>query len=306
MFTVICCSIRPGDAEALRQNIAETIGDVAFDFVAFDNREAGLPIATVYNRCADRARHPYLCFMHEDAAFHTHGWGGLVASQLGQADCGVVGFAGSIVKPARLTAWNVCGRDMRANYVQHMRGRTHLHHTGPDGTDFTRVVTLDGFCFFVRRDVWRQTPFDADACPGFHGYDLDFTLAVAERGYKNYVCLSVTPEHRSEGNYSAAWLDDLRRLHRKWMPRLPLYVPPVAEADLPTWNLRAETGFLKLLMQKGLFASCPLSAVGRHIARHPLNFRAWMLLPKYVKYRLRHRAHPQEHALPTGHKTAGQ
>ena len=290
MFTVICCSIRPEAAEALRRNIADTIGDAAFDFVAFDNREAALPIATVYNRMADRARYPYLCFMHEDAAFRTHGWGSRIAACLEQPGCGVVGFAGSIVKPARLTTWNVCGRDMRANYVQHMRGRTHLHHTGPDGADFTPVVTLDGFCFFVRRDVWRQTLFDADACPGFHGYDLDFTLAVAEKDFTNYVCHTVTPEHRSEGNYSAGWLADLRRLHRKWMPRLPLYVPPVAEADLPVWNLRAETGFLKLLMQKGLFEACPLSEVVRHIARHPGCFKAWMLLPKYAKYRLRHRS----------------
>ena len=178
---------------------------------------------------------------------------------------------------------------MRANYVQHLHGRRHLHHRCPDGADFTPVVTLDGFCFFVRRDVWAQTPFDARACPGFHGYDLDFTLAVAAGGHRNYVCQTVTPEHRSEGNYTMAWLDDLRRLHRKWMDRLPLYVNPVTEASLPAWILRAETGFLKLLMQKGLFAACPFRAVWAHVVRHPLSGKAWMLLPKYAKYRWRHR-----------------
>lgn len=292
MFSVICCSVRPEAAASLRRNIASTIGEgVEYEFIAFDNRREHLPIATVYNRCAGRARQPYLCFIHEDAAFLTKDWGRILASQLALPETGVVGFAGSIVKPARLTAWNVCGRDMRANYVQHMRGRRHLHHRADGNEGFTPVVTLDGFCLFVRREVWAQTPFDAEACPGFHGYDLDFTLAVAAGGHQNYVCQTVTPEHRSEGNYSEAWLDDLRHLHRKWMPRLPLYVSPVAEADLPAWNLRAETGWLKLMMQKGLFSACPLGAVWRHIARHPLSAKAWMLLPKYAKYRWRHRHH---------------
>ncbi len=289
MFSVVCCSIRPVEAEALRRNVAGTIGDVPYEFIAFDNRPHNLPIAEVYNRCASRARYPYLCFVHEDVAFLTKHWGRLLSQQLSAPSCGAIGFAGSVVKTARLTAWNTCGLDLRANYVQHMRGRTHLHRVNPAGADFTRVVTLDGLCLFVRRDVWQTHPFDPEACPGFHGYDLDFTLSLTEGGFANYVCNTVVVEHRSEGSYTLGWLNDLRQLHRKWLPRLPLYVSPVTESDLPRWNRRAESGFLKLLMQKGLFSECSLRTVGRHIARHPLSLRAWMLLPKYLKYRYRHR-----------------
>ena len=106
MFSVICCSVRPEAAASLRRNIASTIGKgVEYEFIAFDNRREHLPIATVYNRCAGRARQPYLCFIHEDAAFLTKDWGRILAPQLALPETGVVGFAGSIVKPARLTAW---------------------------------------------------------------------------------------------------------------------------------------------------------------------------------------------------------
>lgn len=287
MFSIICCSVCPEAAEALRQNIAATIGEgVEYEFTAFDNRRENLPIATVYNRCASRARQPYLCFIHEDAAFLTEGWGHLLAPQLALPATGVVGFAGSIVKPARLTAWNVCGRDMRANYVQHMRGRRHRHHRADGDEAFTPVVTLDGFCLFVRRDVWAQTPFDADACPGFHGYDLDFTLAAATHR-TNYVCHTVLVEHHSEGSFSRDWIESLHRLHAKWADRLPMCATPLSEAELERYDRSGEAYFIKFMWQKGCFDVRGLRHAAEYLRRYPSSGKAWGLLPKYVKYRLR-------------------
>lgn len=56
MYSIICCSVKPEAAEALRRNVAETIG-VPFEFIVFDNREKGYGLCRVYNLCAARARY---------------------------------------------------------------------------------------------------------------------------------------------------------------------------------------------------------------------------------------------------------
>ena len=72
-FTVICCSVDPTAAEALRRNVAATIGE-AFEFDAWDNRGRSVGLCEVYNRCAGRSAGEYLCFVHEDVRFLTEGW----------------------------------------------------------------------------------------------------------------------------------------------------------------------------------------------------------------------------------------
>ena len=200
MFTIICCSVDPAAARRLEKNIAATCG-CPYEFIAYDNRTSGDGLCKVYNRCAAAARYDMLCFVHEDVEFQTEGWGQIIAAKLAEADCGVIGFAGSILKLKRLTGWHNGGGDLRAHYVQYMRGGHHPIDRNPDGVDFSPVVTLDGMCLFVRREVWSETLFDEQTFPRFHGYDIDFTLAVACR-YRNYVCNKVFIEHFSTGGYA--------------------------------------------------------------------------------------------------------
>lgn len=214
-FTLICCSVDPAAAEALRRNVAATIGE-PFEFDVWDNRGRNVGLCDVYDRCAERSGGEYLCFVHEDVRFLTEGWGARLAAKLCEPDCGVIGFAGSVLKLRRTTAWLHGVGDMRANYVQHHGGGRHLHAKNPGGTDFSPVVTLDGMCLVVRRDVWAATPFDGRTFPGFHCYDLDFTTAVFAAGRRNYVCNTVLVEHFSAGAYSYGWLEALETYHRKW------------------------------------------------------------------------------------------
>lgn len=97
MFTVICCSVDPAAARRLEKNIAATCG-CPYEFIAHDNRINGDGLCKVYNRCAAAARYDMLCFVHEDVEFQTEGWGQIIAAKLAEADCGVIGFAGSILK----------------------------------------------------------------------------------------------------------------------------------------------------------------------------------------------------------------
>lgn len=289
MYSIICCSVKPELAEALRQNVAATIG-VPFEFIAFDNREKGYGLCQVYNQCARRARYDLLCFVHEDVVFQTSDWGLLLEKKLREAQCGVVGFAGSIIKLKQLTGWNTCGRDLRLNYVQYMRGGHHARKVNPGKEDFSPVVTLDGLCLLVRRQVWEEIPFDEETFTGFHAYDVDFSLAVACR-YKNYVCHTVLVEHFSEGSFSYEWLENMKKLHAKWEARLPMYVVPMSQKELARYELLGEAYFMKFMWQKGCFDVVGIQDAWNFWKRHPQTGAAWLLFFKYLKYRLKHRKH---------------
>ena len=75
---------------------------------------------------------------------------------------------------------------------------------------FEEVIVLDGLGLFVRKDVWKQYPFDEELLTGFHCYDIDFTLQIAHAHFKNYVCCSnqVLIEHFSMGSmdFTLYWL----------------------------------------------------------------------------------------------------
>lgn len=289
MYSIICCSVNPELAASLKQNIAETIG-APFEFIAFDNRKYGYGICKVYNLCAKQAQYDLLCFVHEDVRFLTQGWGKLLAPKLGEAKCGVIGFAGSTVKLRQLTGWNTCRKALRTHYVQYMKGRKHKQCVNPEENEYSPVVTLDGLCLITRREIWERTPFDEDTFRGFHCYDLDFSLAVCLR-HVNYVCHMVLVEHFSEGAFSLSWLEELKRLHAKWNKNLPMYAFSASKQDEKYYERLGEAGFIRFMWQKGHFEKASFSTAVSYLKHHPLHVASWGLLLKYCKYKFRHRVH---------------
>lgn len=287
MFSIIVCSIKPDWAAALEANIARTIG-LPFEMLVCDNRGTGKGICQVYNEAAARARYDLLCFVHEDVAFHTEGWGEILARALRQPDCGVVGFAGSRLKPATMTGWYTRREDLRCHYLQGGGRRVHTKRCNPQQEPLSEVITLDGMCLFVRREVWDEVRFDEQRLKGFHCYDLDFTLACAQR-YRNYVCQEVLIEHFSVGAYSESWYEAMRQLHAKWQGVLPCSVEAMSPEAWRRCERLCEAEFMRLLMQKGLFGLCDWAEVRTYWRRYPLRWRSWQLLLQWMKYRYRHR-----------------
>lgn len=288
MYSIICCSIDSQKADLLRQNIKDTIGDVPFEFIAFDNRVHNYGICRVYNLCAEQAKFKNLCFIHEDVKFLTNNWGNILASKLEEENCGVIGFAGSTCKLQEMTSWNTCNKALRANYVQFMRHRGHRRLVNPSSEDYSRVVTLDGLCMFVPKTVWQQVHFDEGNFTGFHGYDIDFSLTSSTR-YANYVCHEVLVEHDSEGSFSQEWLASMDVLHHKWHDRLPLFVHPVTTQNLPQYKRMGNSAFIKFMWQKGCFDRCGIKEAWVHCKLYPFHLNSWVLWIKYIKYRIRYR-----------------
>lgn len=291
MISFVCCSIKLAEAERVRLNIESTIG-VPFEFICFDNREHSFGLCKVYNMCAEKAKYDYICFVHEDVKYNTQDWGTLIINKLSEKDCGVIGFAGSTVKINYPTGWIVERRCTRMSMIQHYKRkkRFSVKSIAPKSESYSQVIPLDGFCLFVRKDVWSECRFDEVYFTGFHAYDVDFSMTVAQK-YKNYVCNIISIEHFSDGSFSQQWYDETLRLHEKWESKLPMSVPG---ADLDPCAMKAyfqsaKYMNIKAAMKARIFPIVGFSDVMKHILKYPFAVKSWRLIEKYVKYRLQYK-----------------
>lgn len=234
MLSIIICSISPEYLKSLESNIQQTIG-IDYEIIAIDNREKQWPIAKAYNYGAQRAKYPYLFFVHEDVCFHSNSWGREIVNKLAEPDCGVIGFGGSKVKLSCYSGWYQCGECTVTYFYQDLHNGLTGFHVANTFLEhpFEEVVVLDGLGLFVRKDVWEQFPFDEKLLTGFHCYDIDFTLQIASVHLKNYVCCSsqVLIEHFSMGSMSEGWFSATIRMHEKWKHLLPMKTGDVNISD---------------------------------------------------------------------------
>ena len=290
MITFICCSINPRYAEGLRANIENTIGDTPFEFIAFDNREAKLGICEVYNTVAEGSKYNNLCFLHEDVKFLDINWGAAIIHKLNEVDCGVIGFAGSVIKMNFPSGWHINKRNTRQNYVQDFNDplkpkRPSTKRTNPDKLNYSEVVTLDGLAMFVPKRVWNTHHFDQEYLPGFHCYDIDFTLTIANAGYKNYVTNILLIEHFSNGSFSEGWRTDSLRLHDKWQHLLPMYASNLSEKYISRHTPKAYYNSIKQICKSDLYIGYKSKEILEHMKSHPFNISSWKLISYYFKYK---------------------
>lgn len=206
--------------KAISENIDATIG-CDYEIIVEDNRSLPRGICEVYNTGASKAKYPYLCFVHEDVLFDGNNWGEAIEKQLEKDKTGLIGFMGATYKSKSPSGWNISPCINRSHFIQTKNGVK--RYSNETVGDFSPCVVLDGACLFMRRELWQQNPFDATACPGFHGYDLDICIQAYSKGYRNYVSRTCWIEHLSEGAFSKDWALTTLYLHQiKWKDTLPL------------------------------------------------------------------------------------
>lgn len=228
MLTVIICSISKQRSEETCRNIRETAG-VECEFLVFDNTEKKLPIAKVYNLCAQKARYDNLLFVHEDVLFFSYGWGKTVCRKLNEEEnCGCLGFAGSQIRMNTYYACFTNSKFDQVNYIQGYRNSLFAYCFKPDVTEaFTPAVCLDGMAIFVSRNNWAEHPFDETHLKGFHCYDIDFSLQLHVAGKVNYVVTdpNIIAAHLSAGNYNVKWfIDTVNLQNNKWQTLTPALI----------------------------------------------------------------------------------
>ena len=234
MISIIICSV---DQQLLRKlvlNIRETIG-VEFEIIAPDNSIDKFGICKVYNESAAKAKFPIICFLHEDISIDTKNWGVLVCNYLADPHTGMLGIAGGDTKSRVPAPWAISAFSNEINVIQHDKFNNkparHIVITNPERTGkLKQVVTLDGVWLCTKKEIFDQFRFDETTFPGFHGYDVDFSLRVNSR-YKLYVVFDIIIHHYSEGTPDRNWLESTMLVSKKWRRHLPVSVYPLSKSQ---------------------------------------------------------------------------
>lgn len=226
MISIIICSINNGYLQNVSENISKTIG-TGYELLVWDNHVEKKGICEVYNRMAERAKFPLLCFLHEDVLFETEGWGKILLNFFRDyPGTGVAGLAGSACKSAMFSGWHTNNsRYDYFNYTHRTNGVDHKVRQPADAAgNVFPVVCIDGVFIVSRREVWQDLRFDEARLKGFHFYDIDFSLRAAKK-YGVTVLMNIDLVHITQGgDYGDRWVESAMRFHAEEAGRLPYYL----------------------------------------------------------------------------------
>ena len=225
MISCIICSRQADISAELKENIASTIG-CEYELVVIDNSKNEHSIFSAYNEGVRRAIGDILCFMHEDIIYHTNDWGKLVNNVLRYESIGLVGVIGSQYLPNKMASWWLCGAT-KGQILQGYKDQKGNYFASLDGENIqqlTDTVVVDGLWFCMNRTMFSLVRFDENTYNSYHCYDVDISMQVLSCGRRVVVVPDLLIEHRSLGNVTTSYYNQLQVFYDKW------------QANLPTWR----------------------------------------------------------------------
>ena len=285
MISIIICSVNPALLEKVTLNIGETIG-VPFEIIAVDNRSSNEGICTVYNRAGRSAKFDILCFLHEDILFRTRNWGSLLEDHFKDPAIGLLGVAGGDSMGTVPSTWSTPFRSREVNLIQHYKSgevtSRHLFAT-EDGVWKPRkkALVLDGLFLCTRKALFDQYKFDETHLPGFHGYDIDYSLQLALH-CQVVVVFDILISHFSEGRPNRQWMESILAVHHKWKKQLPVSVHPLTAADFRFYHWKLLQVFIEHLFRLHYSRRQILSYYLRYSFGRYFVLRRFLSMGKYV------------------------
>lgn len=231
MISIIICSRTQAINKNLSENIKNTVG-CDYELVVIDNSEHTYSIFEAYNLGITKSVGDYLCFIHDDVLFHTHGWGTILQIIFeNNKKIGLLGIAGAKFKTKMpSTWWDSPEKSKVMNIIQHFRGgKTENLNYGFDSNSLQEVVTLDGVFMALRKDT---IIFFNKHLTGFHNYDLNICFECIQKGYKIVVTNEILIEHFSAGTINESWVDSTFAIHKVYKNLLPLSILENREAKI--------------------------------------------------------------------------
>lgn len=226
MISLIICSRHFDIPQTLKDNINSSIG-VDYELVIIDNSNNRYSIFSAYNEGVRRSRYPLLCFMHEDILYHTVEWGKKIENHFFDSTIGLLGFAGSHFLPSVPSYW--FNSPFISEYNLTNDNSKIIECTKTDFFSSKTVVdavACDGFCFFVRKDLFLSVKFDEDNYPGFHFYDMDICMQVLNSGSRVCLCNDVLIEHEWSENHQKKGMELFEKNQQlffdKWKSHFPI------------------------------------------------------------------------------------
>ena len=223
MLSILICSIKKDLLEKLKLNLKETTG-VDYELLVSDNATVQKPLCEVYNELASRASRAFWCFIHEDIAFLTPGWGlRLIESFNKNPETGLIGVAGARYKSKTPSGWSTGIPSMDCCNIFHddSLGTRHRLYSNPMNAECSEVVNVDGVFMAIRKEVWPGARFNETLLRGFHLYDIDFSFQVI-RTWKAAVLFNIDILHFTEGgSFGDAWMKYTLDWHQAYQKELP-------------------------------------------------------------------------------------
>ncbi len=201
-------------------NIAETIG-CPYDLQIFSDRDS---ITQAYEEGLSLSQYPICLFIHEDVLFYSKNWGTTLAGHFKEnSQLGLVGIAGSKSKTYIPSAWwDGPEEDKVIRIIQQKPdGSKEDQKQGFGSEKIVEAAIIDGVFMALRKEAGAH--FDL-TFTGFHGYDLDISLAVQVKGFKVAIIPDIELEHFSQGNLHQGWLNSILHVHRKYKHILPIHL----------------------------------------------------------------------------------
>ncbi|MCK7555863.1 glycosyltransferase family protein [Chitinophaga sedimenti] len=252
MISVIICSGYPDKLEVIKQKVAASIG-VPFEIIATNNADEKIGIRRAYNRSASAAQYDILCFMHDDLDLLTPEWGKKVLQHFEDQSLGMTGIAGSRYKSRTLSGWASNLKSADCCYIRQLLpgGGTEQVAIRPAhlaNENIIPVKVLEGVFMGMRKKVWQEFNFDEGGLNGFHFYDVDISLRIAQK-YKIAVVYDIDMVHHSYGRFADEWVLEAIHFHKN-VNKVPLPTAVEAPAEPDPEQLIARSWMLRLRREK--------------------------------------------------------
>ena len=254
MLSIVVCSISQQLLADFKANLENTIG-VPYELIAIDNAILNKSITHIYNLGASKAKFEIVCFIHEDIAFTTKGWGKKVLSHFNEKPhCGLIGVAGSKYKAALNAGWYTGVREFDCCNITHQYPSgisEHLYLNPVQNSLSQQVVVIDGVFMCVRRSVLEQVAFDEHLLTGFHFYDIDFSFNVS-RFVDVYTVFDIDMIHFTKGgDFGDKWMYYSLLWHKNSGKKLPVYTPGI-DLKINRIEQQVTKSWLSFLMKQAL------------------------------------------------------
>ncbi len=261
MISIIVCSVNIEYFDRLKENIQSTIG-TEYELIRIDNSNNNYSICQAYNIGALKSQYDILCFLHEDITFKTYNWGKILLDHFQDQTMGLIGVAGSQYKTKTISGWWASNTLAKIKLIQGNKNNpTFSQEINKDASGYEFCVCIDGVFMCTSRKIWQKIQFDDTTLKKFHCYDLDYSLAVFEKGYKVIVCYDIFLEHFSAGGYDKIWYEETLKLHKKWQSKLPLSTSGISQQDKVNAEWETKKNITRFLVQN----KYPLSTILKNI-----------------------------------------
>jgi hypothetical protein len=182
-------------------------------------------LSEVYNEIINESSNDVVVLIHDDLEFDTKNWGDkLLKGFQKNPEFGIVGLAGTKFLPSNAKWWTVSSTMYGiVNHKQNGKKWTSIY-SADLGQKFEDVVITDGL--FIALDKTKiKHKFD-ETIPGFHFYDLGFTLKNYLDGVKVGVTTMVRVTHLSIGETNTQWEKNRQDFETKYQNQLPINILP--------------------------------------------------------------------------------